>query len=61
MMEDIFVKLHGYSHICWISHLFKSATCVKAPALNIPDQFLNDFVLYKSATFTWQCKLSFVW
>ena len=38
---------------CWIDHLFKSTTCVKAPALNIPNQFLYYFVLYKSATFTW--------
>ena len=42
-----------YSQTCWIGHLFKSATCIKVPALNIPDQFLYNFVLYKSATFTW--------
>ena len=30
----------------------ESATCIKAPAFNIPDQFLYDFVLYKHATFT---------
>ena len=28
------------------SNLLKSATCVKAPALNIPDQFLYKFVLF---------------
>ena len=46
-------QLFFYSQTCWIGHLFKCATCVKAPAFNIPDQFLYDFVLYKSATFTW--------
>ena len=45
--------LWNYSQTCWIGQLFKSATCLKAPALNIPYQFLYDFVPYKSATFTW--------
>ena len=46
-----FLSKFTYSQTCWIGHLFKSAICVKAPALNIPYHFPYNFVLYKSATF----------
>ena len=34
-----------------MDHLYKSTTCVKAPVWNIPNYFLYELLLYKSATF----------
>ena len=46
---EMFVEWHSQNW--WIGHLYKNATCVKAPVWNIPNYLLYELLLYKSAIF----------